>query len=97
IYPQSPKVARAIIIITDTHDDTDESRTNIGKTFSIKLEMDEVRDIPLDLLIGNKLFYQSNLFGHISVTVLKHNHVLLMADALKLHVDDKIFTVGSSQ
>src|SRR5699024_8381363 len=42
IYPQSPKVARAIIIITDTHDDTDESRTNIGKTFSIKLEMDEV-------------------------------------------------------
>lgn len=97
IYPQSPKVARAIIIITDTHDDTDESRTNIGKTFSIKLEMDEVRDIPLDLLIGNKPFDQSNLVGHISGTVVKNNHVLLMADALKLHVDDKIFTVGSSQ
>src|SRR5699024_11163961 len=96
IYPQSPKVARAIIIITDTHDDTDESRTNIGKTFSIKLEMDEVRDIPLDLLIGNKPFDQSNLVGHISGTVVKNNHVLLMSDALKLHVDDKIITVGSS-
>src|SRR5699024_8847403 len=97
IYPQSPKVARAIIIITDTHDDTDESRTNIGKTFSIKLEMDEVRDIPLDLLIGNNPFDQSNLVGNISGTVVQYNHVILMADDLKLHVDDKIFTVGSSQ
>src|SRR5699024_618400 len=97
IYPQSPKVARAIIIITDTHDDTDESRTNIVKTFSIKLEMDEVRYISFYLLIGNKLFYQSNLVGHIFGTFVKNNHVLRMSYALYLHVYYNIFTVCSSQ
>lgn len=96
IYPQMPKVARAVILITDSVDDLDESKSNVGKTFSIKLDMEAVRDIPLALLIGNKPFDKSNLFGHISGTIVKNNHVLLMADTLKLNVDDQTFTVGQN-
>ncbi|MDW3920850.1 hypothetical protein QI290_12610, partial [Staphylococcus saprophyticus] len=58
--------------------------------------MDNVRAIPLELLIGNKSFDKSNLLGHISGTIVKNNHVLLMADALKLNVDDQTLTVGQN-
>lgn len=91
-----PKVARAVILITDSIDDLDESKSNVGKTFSIKLVMDVVRDIPLELLIGNKSFDKSNLSGNISGTIVKNKHVLLMADTLKLNTDDQTLTVDQN-
>jgi len=97
IYPQTPKVARAIILITDTTYDDDTLASNIAKTFSIKLDMDDVRDIPIALLYGNKSFDASHLVGQVTSTVVKNNHVLLMPEQLVYHDEDQILSVGHIQ
>ena len=97
IYPQTPKVARAIILITDTKYDSDTLASNIMKAFSIKLEMDDVRDIPIALLYGTKSFDASHLVGQVTSTVVKNNHVLLMAEQLVYHDEDQILSVGHTQ
>lgn len=95
IYPQSPTTARVIIIITDDYNE-DENISNVGKTFSIKIEMPKVRDIPLALLIDNKRFTIDNLYGHITGMIVKNNQVLLTADALIVESDNQTFTVGDT-
>ncbi|PTE82252.1 hypothetical protein BUY85_00515 [Staphylococcus equorum] len=95
IYPQSPTTARVIIIITDDYNE-DENISNVGKTFSIKIEMPKVRDIPLALLIDNKRFTIDNLYGHITGMIVKNNQVLLTADALIVESDNQTFTVGDA-
>lgn len=93
IYPQSTTTARVIVIITDDLNE-DESSSNKGKTFSIKIELPKVRDIPLELLFGNKPFTIDNLHGHLSGVIVKNNQVLLNAEKLSIEVDNQIFTVG---
>lgn len=95
IYPQSPTTARVIIIITDDYNE-DENTSNVGKTFSIKIEMPKVRDIPLALLTDNKRFTIENLYGHITGMIVKNNQVLLTADALIIESDNQTFTVGDT-
>lgn len=95
IYPQSPTTARVIIIITDDYNE-DENISNVGKTFSIKIEMPKVRDIPLALLTDNKRFTIENLYGHITGMIVKNNQVLLTADALIVESDNQTFTVGDT-
>ncbi|MGO1989365.1 hypothetical protein [Mammaliicoccus vitulinus] len=95
IYPQSPTTARVIIIITDDYNE-DENTSNVGKTFSIKIEMPKVRDIPLALLTDNKRFTIENLYGHITGMIVKNNQVLLTADALIVESDNQTFTVGDT-
>ncbi|OEL07271.1 hypothetical protein [Staphylococcus equorum] len=95
IYPQSPTTARVIIIITDDYNE-DENISNVGKTFSIKIEMPKVRDIPLALLIDNKRFTIDNLYGHITGMIVKNNQVLLTADGLIVESDNQTFTVGDA-
>lgn len=93
IYPQSTTTARVIIIITDDLNE-DEASSNKGKTFSIKIELPKVRDIPLELLFGNKPFTIDNLHGHLSGVIVKNNQVLLNADMLIMNVDNQTFTIG---
>lgn len=93
IYPQSTTTARVIVIITDDLNE-DESSSNKGKTFSIKIELPKVRDIPLELLFGNKPFTIDNLHGHLSGVIVKNNQVLLNAEKLSIEVDNQTFTVG---
>lgn len=93
IYPQSTTTARVIVIITDDLNE-DESSSNKGKTFSIKIELPKVRDIPLELLFGNKPFTIDNLHGHLSGVIVKNNQVLLNAEKLSIDVDNQTFTVG---
>ncbi|PWZ94296.1 hypothetical protein DD865_12630, partial [Staphylococcus pseudintermedius] len=52
VYPQNPTTARAIILITN--DLINSEFSNVGKTFSIKVNLAAVSDIPLEFLIGNK-------------------------------------------
>lgn len=94
IYPQSPKIARAIILITDSKNEENQNDSNIGKTFSVKLEMDEVRNIPVNLLIGNKNIDKHNFKGSITGTIVKNNQVLLVADKLEIQEDNTLFVVG---
>lgn len=94
IYPQSPKIARAIILITDSKNEENQNDSNIGKTFSVKLEMDEVRNIPVNLLIGNKNVDKHNFKGSITGTIVKNNQVLLVADKLEIQEDNTLFVVG---
>lgn len=97
IYPQSPKVARIIILITDSHYQESESESNIGKTFSIKIEMDKKRNIPLHLLIGNKEFKKENLIGKVSGTIVKNNQVLLFAETLKINHDNNTYIINNNK
>lgn len=94
IYPQSPKIARAIILITDSKNEENQNDSNIGKTFSVKLEMDEVRNIPVNLLIGNKNIDKHNFKGSITGTIVKNNQVLLVADKLEIQENNTLFVVG---
>lgn len=94
IYAQSPTTARIIAIITDDGIE-DETETNVGKTFSIRIEMNKVRDIPLELLIGNKSFHKENLKGNINGIIVKKNQVLLDADAFKIVENEKEYTIGN--
>lgn len=94
IYPQSPKIARAIILITDSKNEENQNDSNIGKTFSVKLEMDEVRNIRVNLLIGNKNVDKHNFKGSITGTIVKNNQVLLVADKLEIQEDNTLFVVG---
>ncbi|WP_180529019.1 hypothetical protein, partial [Staphylococcus haemolyticus] len=54
VYPQNPTTARALILITEDLTNVDSSLSNVGKTFSLKVELSNVRDIPLEFVIGNK-------------------------------------------
>ncbi|HHR7532398.1 TPA: hypothetical protein ACS9H9_002381 [Staphylococcus aureus] len=93
IYAQSPTTARIIAIITD--DKKRELESNKGKTFSIKIEMPKVRDIPLELLIGNKPFSLENVKGTITGMIVKNNQVLLSADAFEYKDGNEIYSIGS--
>lgn len=94
LYPQAPKVARAIILLTDVHQDSETYRHNIGKTISLKVELEDVRAIPLELVTGRLPFGRANIIGDFTATVVKNNHVLVMADQLQFHADDHTLTVG---
>ncbi|HCX2884524.1 TPA: hypothetical protein OZI11_002766 [Staphylococcus aureus] len=93
IYAQSPTTARIIAIITD--DKKKELESNKGKTFSIKIEMPKVRDIPLELLIGNKPFSLENFKGTITGMIVKNNQILLSADAFEYKDGNEIYSIGS--
>ncbi|MBZ5280600.1 hypothetical protein [Staphylococcus aureus] len=93
IYAQSPTTARIIAIITD--DKKRELESNKGKTFSIKIEMPKVRDIPLELLIGNKPFSLENVKGTITGMIVKNNQVLLSADAFEYKDGNENYSIGS--
>ncbi|PTK88518.1 hypothetical protein [Staphylococcus gallinarum] len=73
VYPQSPKIARLIILITDSKYEESETESNIGKTFSVRIDMDKKRNIPVHLLIGNKEFTKENLKGDVNGTIVKDN------------------------
>ncbi|MBO0377110.1 hypothetical protein [Staphylococcus warneri] len=95
IYPQTPNTARLIGIITKDKQAEDESKSNVGKTFSVKIEMPKVRDIPVELLIGNKPFTRDNLKGQLYGMVIKNNQVLLIADAFELEVNGQKHIIGT--
>lgn len=93
IYPQSPTTARIVAIITNDNTQ-DDNNNNIGKTFSIRIEMSKVRNIPLELLFGNKSFTKDSLQGNISGMVVKNDQVLLVADEFSLNVSGKDYVIG---
>ncbi|MDH9600919.1 hypothetical protein PZN54_10865 [Staphylococcus capitis] len=95
IYPQTPNTARLIGIITKDNHAENEDKSNVGKTFSVKIEMPKVRDIPVELLIGNKSFNRDNLKGQLYGMVIKNNQVLLIADAFELEANGEKHIVGA--
>ncbi|OHR79249.1 hypothetical protein [Staphylococcus sp. HMSC34B12] len=94
IYPQTPTTARLIGIIT-SDDIEDEKKSNVGKTFAIKIDLPTVRDIPLELLIGNKQFTRENLLGNLYGMVVKNNQVLLIADSFQLEHEGNKLIIGN--
>lgn len=94
IYPQNPTTARAIILITDDLTNVDNSLSNIGKTFSLKVELSNVRDIPLEFIIGNKDIDRDNILGSLSGMTVKNNQVLLTADRIQISDNGKNIVIG---
>lgn len=94
IYPQNPTTARAIILITDDLTNVDNSLSNVGKTFSLKVELSNVRDIPLEFIIGNKDIDRDNILGSLSGMTVKNNQVLLTADRIQISDNGKNIVIG---
>lgn len=94
IYPQNPTTARAIILITDDLTNVDSSLSNVGKTFSLKVELSNVRDIPLEFIIGNKDIDRDNILGSLSGMTVKNNQVLLTADRIQVNDSGKNIVIG---
>ncbi|MDF0332409.1 hypothetical protein O0M98_11760 [Staphylococcus pseudintermedius] len=92
VYPQNPTTARAIILITN--DLTNSELSNVGKTFSIKVNLAAVRDIPLEFLIGNKTITLNDISGNLTGMTVKNNQVLLTADNLQITVNGKKVLLG---
>ncbi|MFW3634579.1 hypothetical protein [Staphylococcus caprae] len=93
VYPQNPTTARALVLITDDLSDSN-NQSNVGKTFSIKINLSSVRDIPLDFLIGNTPISIDNVKGNLTGMTVKNNQVLLTADMLHISKDEKNIYVG---
>ncbi|EGQ2790706.1 hypothetical protein NZZ89_002601 [Staphylococcus pseudintermedius] len=92
VYPQNPTTARAIILITN--DLTNNELSNVGKTFSIKVNLAAVRDIPLEFLIGNKTITSNDISGNLTGMTVKNNQVLLTADNLQITVNGQKVLLG---
>ncbi|PCE48339.1 hypothetical protein [Staphylococcus pseudintermedius] len=92
VYPQNPTTARAIILITN--DLTNSKLSNVGKTFSIKVNLAAVRDIPLEFLIGNKTITFNDISGNLTGMTVKNNQVLLTADNLQITVNGQKVILG---
>ncbi|EJD5696410.1 hypothetical protein M2L61_002633 [Staphylococcus pseudintermedius] len=92
VYPQNPTTARAIILITN--DLTNSEFSNVGKTFSIKVNLAAVRDIPLEFLIGNKTITFNDISGNLTGMTVKNNQVLLTADNLQITVNGQKVILG---
>ncbi len=93
VYPQNPTTARALILIeNDLTNNTQPS--NIGKTFSIKIELSNVRDIPLDFIMGNTSISSNNIKGKLTGMTVKNNQVLLTADMLQISKDMENIYIG---
>ncbi|ELP8663702.1 hypothetical protein [Staphylococcus pseudintermedius] len=92
VYPQNPTTARAIILITN--DLTNSELSNVGKTFSIKVNLAAVRDIPLEFLIGNKTITFDDISGNLTGMTVKNNQVLLTADNLQITVNGQKMLLG---
>lgn len=92
VYPQNPTTARAIILITN--DLTNSELSNVGKTFSIKVNLAAVRDIPLEFLIGNKTITLNDISGNLTGMTVKNNQVLLTADNLQITVNGQKVLLG---
>ncbi|WP_215392871.1 hypothetical protein [Staphylococcus aureus] len=93
VYPQNPTTARAIILVTN--DKTSSDSTNVGKTFSIKVNLKKVREIPLEFLIGNKDITINDILGSISGVTVKNNQILLTADGIQLTTNGEKLIVGN--
>ncbi|HHP7503898.1 TPA: hypothetical protein ACSGGW_002769, partial [Staphylococcus aureus] len=93
VYPQNPTTARAIILVTN--DLTNGDSTNVGKTFSIKVNLKNVREIPLEFLIGNKVITINDILGNLSGVTVKNNQVLLTADGIQITVNEEKLIVGT--
>lgn len=93
VYPQNPTTARAIILVTN--DLTNGDSTNVGKTFSIKVNLKNVREIPLEFLIGNKVITFNDILGNLSGVTVKNNQVLLTADGIQITVNEEKLIVGT--
>ncbi|EHD0645908.1 hypothetical protein JSO86_002498 [Staphylococcus pseudintermedius] len=92
VYPQNPTTARAIILITN--DLINSEFSNVGKTFSIKVNLAAVRDIPLEFLIGNKTITFNDISGNLTGMTVKNNQVLLTADNLQITVNGQKAILG---
>ncbi|WP_215395378.1 hypothetical protein [Staphylococcus aureus] len=92
VYPQNPTTARAIVLVTN--DLTNSDSTNVGKTFSIKVNLKNVREIPLEFLIGNKVITINDILGNLSGVTVKNNQVLLTADGIQITVNEEKLIVG---
>ncbi|MGZ9761741.1 hypothetical protein [Staphylococcus pseudintermedius] len=92
VYPQNPTTARAIILITNNLINSEFS--NVGKTFSIKVNLAAVRDIPLEFLIGNKTITFNDISGNLTGMTVKNNQVLLTADNLQITVNGQKVILG---
>ncbi|MFB3208898.1 hypothetical protein PF233_13355 [Staphylococcus pseudintermedius] len=92
VYPQNPTTARAIILITN--DLTNSELSNVGKTFSIKVNLAAVRDIPLEFLIGNKTITFNDISGNLTGMTVKNNQVLLTADNIQITVNGQKVILG---
>lgn len=95
VYPQSPKIARLIILITDSNYEESDSESNIGKTFSVRIDMNKKRNIPVHLLIGNKEFTKENLKGDVNGTIVKNNQLLMVANTLEINHNNNVYTIGN--
>ncbi|HDH1967326.1 TPA: hypothetical protein PIS96_002811, partial [Staphylococcus aureus] len=93
VYPQNPTTARAIVLVTN--DLTNSDSTNVGKTFSIKVNLKNVREIPLEFLIGNKVIKINDILGNLSGVTVKNNQVLLTADGIQITVNEEKLIVGT--
>ncbi|HCY6114521.1 TPA: hypothetical protein PIX14_002807, partial [Staphylococcus aureus] len=93
VYPQNPTTARAIVLVTN--DLTNSDSTNVGKTFSIKVNLKNVREIPLEFLIGNKVITINDILGNLSGVTVKNNQVLLTADGIQITVNEEKLIVGT--
>lgn len=96
VYPQLPTIARCVVVITDDITN-DHEISNVGKVFSIKVELEKNRDIPLELIAGRHQLKESNLQGKISGVIVKHNQVLLNADNLNIDVNGTNYSLGHSR
>lgn len=94
VYPQNPTTARALILITEDLTNVDSSLSNVGKTFSLKVELSNVRDIPLEFVIGNKDIERNNILGNLSGMTVKNNQVLLTADKIQINDNGNNIIIG---
>ncbi|MHD0398770.1 hypothetical protein ACY2DA_13185 [Staphylococcus simulans] len=96
VYPQLPTIARCVVVIT-ADNTNDHEISNVGKVFSIKVELEKNRDIPLELIAGRHQLKERNLQGEISGVIVKHNQVLLNADNLNIDVNGTNYSLGHSR
>ncbi len=94
VYPQNPTTARALILITEDLTNVDSSLSNVGKTFSLKVELSNVRDIPLEFVIGNKDIDRNNILGNLSGMTVRNNQVLLTADKIQINDNGNNIIIG---
>lgn len=94
IYPQNPTTARAIILITSDLTNVKNDLSNVGKTFGLKVELSNIRDIPLEFIIGNKDIHRDNILGNLSGMTVKNNQVLLTADTIRLTDNNNSIVIG---
>lgn len=94
VYPQNPTTARALILITEDLTNVDSSLSNVGKTFSLKVKLSNVRDIPLEFVIGNKDIDRNNILGNLSGMTVKNNQVLLTADKIQINDNGNNIIIG---